>query len=70
MSVSRILHCAKGCCDAKRGADTERREQLVSTLAGLTVRTKGVTMDSTFLMFAVVMFGILVGGIVVYKKSQ
>jgi hypothetical protein len=27
-------------------------------------------MDSTFLMFAVVMFGILVGGIAVYKKSQ
>ncbi|MBH0187422.1 MAG: hypothetical protein HP493_00825 [Nitrospira sp.] len=36
----------------------------------VTVRTKGVTMDSTFLMFAVIMLGILVGGIVVYKKSQ
>jgi len=27
-------------------------------------------MDSSLLMFAVVMIGILLGGIVVYKKSQ
>jgi len=26
-------------------------------------------MDSTFIMFAVIMLGILVGGIIVYKKS-
>jgi hypothetical protein len=31
--------------------------------------TKGVAMDSTFLMFAVVMLAILIGGIIVYKKS-
>jgi hypothetical protein len=30
---------------------------------------KGVTMDSTLLMFILVMLSILVGGIVVYKKS-
>jgi len=35
----------------------------------VTVRTKGVTMDSTFLMFAVVMLVIFIGGIIVYKKS-
>jgi hypothetical protein len=36
-----------------------------------TVRTKGVAMvDSTFLMFAVVMIAIFLGGIIVYKKSQ
>lgn len=34
------------------------------------VRTKGVTMESTFLMFAAIMLGILVGGVVLYKKSQ
>lgn len=36
-----------------------------------TCRTKGVAMvDSTFLMFALVMLAIFVGGIIVYKKSQ
>lgn len=34
-SGSRILHGIKGCCDAKSGADTERREQLVSALVGV-----------------------------------
>jgi hypothetical protein len=35
------------------------------------VRTKGVAMvDSTFLMFAIVMIAIFVGGIIVYKKSE
>jgi hypothetical protein len=32
------------------------------------VRTKGVTMDSTFLMFAMVMLVIFGGGIYLYKK--
>mgnify|MGYP003493819725 FL=1 len=31
---------------------------------------KGAAMDTTFLIFAGVMFAILVGGIAVYKKSQ
>jgi len=30
---------------------------------------RGKAMDSTFIMFAVIMLGILVGGIIVYKKS-
>jgi hypothetical protein len=34
-SGSHILHGTKGCCDAKSGADTERREQLVSALVGV-----------------------------------
>mgnify|MGYP001764577530 CR=1 FL=1 len=37
---------------------------------GHAIQTKGTTMDSTLLMFTLVMLSILVGGIVVYKKTQ
>jgi hypothetical protein len=37
---------------------------------GYAIQTKGAAMDSTLLMFTLVMLSILVGGIVVYKKTQ